>query len=322
MLPYWDGSADLTPSNALPTTEFQKLKALSSIPKEVVIDDRLFYRFRPAGGQVLCSELAQTGGATTPLISMSAPDSAFFERQLMHLRSYADLRSDRMGEIDVQLDDITSFFSSALQLDPSRSEWILETLRAVVRLCGYIEFPLKFNFNVARPSQLSTRVMPIIETPTHGSWPSGHATEAFAIATVLSGLLYRQTDDTALFSMHAVSNTDDKLGNLMLRIAMRIADNRVVAGVHYPHDGMAGAMLGISLGEALVNYLSGASGTYTYQMDAPATSENPELTQSELAALLTSATRSEVSFAQAPAARDELLKGVWSAAIGEMTTKA
>lgn len=210
------------------------------------------------------TELTQTAGAPTPLMSMTSPDGAFFERQLMHMRSYADLRSDRMGEIDIQLDDIISFFTSALQLDETRSGWIFETLSAVLRLCGYIEFPLKFHFNVARPSQLSTRVMPIIETPTHGSWPSGHATEAFAIATVLTGLLYRQTDDAALFSMHAVSNSDEKLGNLMLRIAMRIADNRVVVGVHYPHDGMAGALLGISLGEALVNYLSGASGTYSY----------------------------------------------------------
>src|SRR3712207_7550243 len=40
-----------------------------------------------------------------------------------------------------------------------------------------------------RPDRLGPTVMPMIPTPGHGTFPSAHAAEAFAVATVLDGLL-------------------------------------------------------------------------------------------------------------------------------------
>ena len=38
---------------------------------------------------------------------------------------------------------------------------------------------------VRRPDQLDGRILPMIPTPGHGAFPSAHATEAYAVATVL-----------------------------------------------------------------------------------------------------------------------------------------
>jgi hypothetical protein len=46
----------------------------------------------------------------------------------------------------------------------------------------------------------------------------------------------------------------------LLRLAARIAINRTVAGVHFPVDSAAGAVLGLTLGQYFVNRCSGAAG--------------------------------------------------------------
>lgn len=306
-----------------PVDALARLGALAEIPREVVIDDRLFYRFRPEEGQLVSTLLKSPPGlGPKALVTLQRPDDSFFHGQLGLMHALADLRADRLDEIEVQLDDITSFFASALRLDAVRSEWILELLEAVVRLCGYVEFPLKFHFNVPRPAQLSTRVMPVIETPTHGAWPSGHATEAFAIATVLAGLLHRQQDSDESFSMIAVAGAEDAPANLLLRIALRIAENRAVAGVHYPHDGVAGAVLGVGLGEALVNYLSGAEKTPTYTLAPPAGPPLDDLTGETLMQVLACTPRDRAAFDDPPCARDALLRAIWAKAVSEMAGAA
>ena len=82
---------------------------------------------------------------------------------------------------------------------------------------------------------VQTCALPIsmITTPGHGSFPSGHGTEIFAAVTVLKALL---------------GLTDTSLTGLQLdRLAARIATNRVIAGVHFPVDSVAGRLLGHQL---------------------------------------------------------------------------
>lgn len=162
-----------------------------------------------------------------------------------------------MTEIVLQTDDILSFFGSAQYLQDTTTEWTLEILRAVIRMAGYLVHPLKYHFDIPRATAFDQRAMPIIQTPTHASWPSGHATEAFAVATVLDGLSDLKADSSQMVK------ADDhvKEPSLNMRIAARIADNRTIAGVHYPMDSLAGAVLGITTGEVLLNYMSGKAKT-------------------------------------------------------------
>jgi len=73
----------------------------------------------------------------------------------------------------------------------------------------------------------------MITTPGHGSFPSGHSTQAFMLAYLMEGLLDLPAD--------AVTQLE--------RQAARIATNRVVAGVHFPVDSVAGRLLGKTLAE-------------------------------------------------------------------------
>jgi hypothetical protein len=94
----------------------------------------------------------------------------------------------------------------------------------------------KHAFACPRPVELSAQIQPMIPTPGHASWPSGHATEAYMVATMLRELL-----------------PPDEVGHEQLqRLAARIAVNRTVAGLHYPVDSAVGRLLGTALGDFFV----------------------------------------------------------------------
>ena len=92
----------------------------------------------------------------------------------------------------------------------------------------------------------------------HPAWPSGHATESFAGATLLNWLVRDPNGKNApKFDPDALIAAQVPL----YRQSERIAINRTVAGVHYPTDSMAGAVLGVTMVEALVNLMEGKKET-------------------------------------------------------------
>lgn len=166
------------------------------------------------------------------------------ETQMKWVRAYIDLREDRVPEILEQIDDILSFFGAIHQLEEARREFTLEFLGALVRLCVEIEMVAKHALNVPRPIDLAPQVQPLIQTPDHRSYPSGHATEAAAIASALRVL---SGDDLKTFP-----------DSFEARTSVRIAQNRVVAGVHYPIDSAAGSALGRFPTAAVLHHLLGS----------------------------------------------------------------
>jgi hypothetical protein len=97
----------------------------------------------------------------------------------------------------------------------------------------------KHSFCVHRPNEYSAQIQPIIQTPGHGSLPSGHATEAFAVAGLLVSLLNAKV---------GLAAPPGLIQQLMAQAA-RIAINRTVAGVHFPVDSLAGQFLGLGIAE-------------------------------------------------------------------------
>jgi hypothetical protein len=98
----------------------------------------------------------------------------------------------------------------------------------------------------------------MILTPSHGSLPSGHATESFTAAIVLWSLLRASKLDP--YANEPDPNAHNSLSDQLMRQAARIAINRTVAGVHFPADSAAGAILGVTLGRYLVARCGGADG--------------------------------------------------------------
>ena len=120
---------------------------------------------------------------------MTAPSRADFRAQTQLVRNYADLRPERIPEILAQSEDMISFFGAIEYLDRNRAKWTIELVEASVRLAVIVEQRIKHALNCPRAMLFSDQIQPIIQTPGHGALPSGHATEAFTIATVLTHLL-------------------------------------------------------------------------------------------------------------------------------------
>ena len=113
---------------------------------------------------------------------------------------------------------------------------------------------MRFKHELAcwRPTDYSPFIQPMLTTPGHGSFPSGHGTQAYVVSEVLKALLKTKNKTDA---------ASQKFNLQLDRIAARIATNRVVAGVHFPVDSVAGRLVGTVLGEYFVYRGSGHKGT-------------------------------------------------------------
>ena len=126
-------------------------------------------------------------------------------------------------------------------MHPDRTRRTFELINMVLQFCVYVEMRFKHALACWRPVEYNAQVQPMITTPGHGSFPSGHATQ------VSCGSLRAEI---AAAAQSATLHT--KIIDQLDRQAARIATNRVVAGVHFPVDSMAGRMLGVALGEYFV----------------------------------------------------------------------
>jgi undecaprenyl-diphosphatase len=102
-------------------------------------------------------------------------------------------------------------------------------LVGVLAVVAIAVFSLKALFGRARPCMCLADVHALVfATPTDPSFPSGHAAGAFAFAAFVA--LESSVDRWVKVSLFAV--------------AAGIALSRVVLGVHFPSDVLAGAILG------------------------------------------------------------------------------
>ena len=183
-------------------------------------------------------------GATQPIVTVTRPSMEEFIAQLPLVHAYSDLRVDRAAEILAQVGEIMSFIGQPLSLHTGRHRWTMEYLFAAVG--GIIEAykGIKLVFAVRRPYEMSPLIQPMITTPAHSAFPSGHSMEAFAMAEVLAQIVAPRDE---IFAAAAPSQPTWR--QQMMLQATRVAVNRTVAGVHYPIDMMAGAMIGRAMGE-------------------------------------------------------------------------
>jgi membrane-associated phospholipid phosphatase len=277
--------------------------------RSAVLDHAMQSQFTVKPGQ----EVGVVRAANTDLVILRPPGEPDLSSQLTFIKSAADLRSDRLPEIHVQQTDILSFFGTLGYLHPIATKWTLDILEAVLRLCAYAEMPLKAGFDIPRSIGFAQQVQPILQVPTHGSWPSGHATEAFAVATVFGALITNGEVPTDIWA-----GADDAVHNRaqVMRLAHRIATNRTVAGLHFPTDSMAGAFLGISIGEYLIAKMSN-SGDHLKSRTYDASNWRDDFT---LVTLDTALRANNVDSGNAPIAggiEDRLLHEIWVAAQNE-----
>ena len=90
----------------------------------------------------------------------------------------------------------------------------------------------KDKFARPRPFALEKRLQPVVEKPPNGSYPSGHTVWGHTVGLVLADMV------------------PERRPQLMTR-AEEYANNRVVAGVHYPSDIESGRMAATAFAAAL-----------------------------------------------------------------------
>jgi len=92
---------------------------------------------------------------------------------------------------------------------------------------------LKNVFDLPRPFQINDAVMPVGDARPVASYPSGHAIRATVYARILAEIFPDNEDE-------------------LMDLATRIAHGRVIAGVHYPIDVIAGQNLGNAYADIIV----------------------------------------------------------------------
>jgi membrane-associated phospholipid phosphatase len=186
----------------------------------------------------------QVLSSTSLIAEIGRPQQATFEKQIPLVLSWAELRNERATEIMAQIDPQYAFWSSIIYMHPDRTKRTFELINILLQFCVYVEMRFKHALACWRPVEYNAQVQPILTTPGHGSFPSGHSTQAHAVAYVLRKLLNLDPNPQAPKYPTVIEQ--------LKRQAARIATNRVVAGVHFPVDSMAGRMLGVALGEYFV----------------------------------------------------------------------
>ncbi|MGR3803029.1 phosphatase PAP2 family protein [Marinibacterium profundimaris] len=235
---HWDGTPSMVPTPIPDDDAYLDMLGLSG--QASVLESALCSVVSVGEAEGQAEGQAEVRIAGQPVARLAKPDADYFAHDLAWVRAYADLRGERIEEIHLQLDDLLSFFGSLGYLGPSRRSHTMLMLDMARRLAIHVEVTMKFICRAARPIDLAIEVQPMIQTPDHSSYPSGHAMEAFAIATVLHRL------QTGQGPLEGIRN-----GALPFRLAHRIAVNRTVAGVHFPVDSHAGASVGCLVGDAL-----------------------------------------------------------------------
>ncbi|WP_299948885.1 phosphatase PAP2 family protein [uncultured Ruegeria sp.] len=202
----------------------------------------------------------KTGGSTlrasdfgfcfdVSVFETTRPDESAFDEQLEQVVAAQMVRDGRSSEILRQRHDIISFFAAVFGLHPKQHTYSIELLGTCLRALTPVVMEAKHYLASRRPVELSAQIHPIIQTPGHSSFPSGHATQAYMLANILAEL-----------TQGYEANLYDEIRPYLrqsFQLAARIAYNRVIAGVHFPIDNGCGALLGSVIGQHFVASFQG-----------------------------------------------------------------
>jgi membrane-associated phospholipid phosphatase len=173
------------------------------------------------------------------------PKVDVFQQQVQLVVNTVPLRAERLQEIIVQIGIPIQFWANILDLNPTTTPFTLELLALALTFGSGINQPCKHTLGCPRPAAYSPSVQPVINPRRFGCFPSGHCLEAFMVARLLQLLTGQRGDQP-----------EGDLEKQLQRLAMRISDNRVIGGVHFPIDSVAGRMMG----ETLATYFAHRSG--------------------------------------------------------------
>jgi membrane-associated phospholipid phosphatase len=174
-----------------------------------------------------------------------------------------DERAPTMGEILSQDVEFTTDFMALLAMTPGSHPNTYRVLHIASLIGSYAVLYYKGLYNRPRPSQVCPALLPPIPMPGHASWPSGHATQAWLKALCIEHVLQGVLPGTLTTGDLGVVSSN------LRTLAIRVARNREIAGLHYPSDSDAGR----TLAETIAPFLT-SMGTTTRFDKAVAAAKN------------------------------------------------
>ncbi|PWB65503.1 MAG: hypothetical protein C3F17_03910 [Bradyrhizobiaceae bacterium] len=140
------------------------------------------------------------------------------------LRQDWDQRPGLEAEIVDQATRVAGYFAQLLMLNQSAHPNTIKVLEMAFQVGTMVAVFFKLKFNRARPQQVCRRLFPLMPSPWHASFPSGHTLEAHMIALALSKVVPAASRE-------------------LIDLADRIGRNREIAGVHFRSDTVAGRQI-------------------------------------------------------------------------------
>jgi hypothetical protein len=218
--------------------DFDNLKRWDSRTRNVAIVGDLLQKIGYKTDGEIVSLIYEGGSKTKSLVDFHRPSRETFMNQMPIVFSRAKQRESRIIEILDQLTPPYAQWARIAGLDPERTKFTYELIDVALQFALIVTQKIKHELCVPRPYEYSAYLQPIIQTPGHGALPSGHSTEAHLIALLLGSLTPRTF-----------------VKEQLMQFAKRVADNRVVAGVHFPVDSAAGLVLA----HTIFDYLKGSA---------------------------------------------------------------
>jgi hypothetical protein len=112
-----------------------------------------------------------------------------------------------------------------LMSDAAHEPATYQLIRVARRIGEVVVMCLKEEYHEARPSQVCPVIVPLFGPPVTPSFPAGHALQNHLIALCLGP---------------KGANRAPNQPEMLEKLARRIAQNRVIGGLHYPLDNEAG----------------------------------------------------------------------------------
>jgi len=257
---YGDKKPFLAPMPWLPPSRPERtdlaIERLDAVARGVeaemeLLEGLVFQSHRTKKGR--SAALLLRSSSPTTLVSIHGIEDArstlVFEGQTRLVQAYAALRMERQAEVLAQVVPQTAQWSAITSLSPDTHRYSIELLGIALRFAMMNIMRMKRAFDIKRAWLRSALIQPMILTPAYTSFPSGHATEAHFAAEFLPLL----AGDPEYTKCQAVGGgRRDSMTRQMNRLAYRIAENRVVAGLHYPIDAFPGQALGVMLARYVV----------------------------------------------------------------------
>lgn len=183
-----------------------------------------------------------------------APDDEAEIQRLVRLAE--DERADALGEITAQSQGFIDYFLAAMSISPRSHPRTCRLLYVGSMIGAYVSMHFKGIYQRRRPCQRAPALSPPIRVPGHPSYPSGHATQ--------SRLMVR--------CLQALPNMEAEVIDVLDVLALRIARNREIAGVHFHSDTIAGR----NLANAAYNILSSGDMPQTVPTAIPPDNAAPD----------------------------------------------